>query len=343
MSSPLQNGFASADDNLVLVYTMACPLRCDYCCHPVEDFGPVKLAVDESVDWIHQAAEIPGIARVVFTGGEPFLYPKDLLEILRRTDDTDLPARIVTAAHWAATPERARAALEPLVEHRLRELVISTDPSHQEFVPRAYAENAARAASALGLQVELAGVFWDEHTQVEDCVDVPAGALTIRHKVSPTGRARNAKLPGSFYGPVKERMGGCRPSGRYEYTVYPDGEVYPCCSGRHNIDAKLTFGNARETPLAEIVARVRRDTYTRTVFTTGFWDIYALAQHRFPEVYARLPALEPQASVCHVCALVHGDPDLLALLQPVLEYADKVAAATRMLASDAAAAPASAP
>lgn len=315
-------------DTLVLVYNMACPLKCDHCCHPVEEYGAVKMKPEQAIAWIRQAAQIETCGLVVFTGGEPFLYPRDLEQILDATRDTGLGFRIVTAAHWAESPEVARARLRPLVERGLTELSVSSDPSHQEFVPASYAENAARAAVELGLKTEISSVFWDPDEQVEDTIDVPLGALSNRGFVVPVGRARNtAEITPERYrlGPESDRFLGCAESLRhYDVTVYPDGEVYPCCSGGLNIEAELSFGNVHRERLQAVVDRMHADRYARLILNVGLSPIWELAALRFPEVHAQLPALQPYMSICQVCARVHSDPSLLEQLEPVLRYAERV-------------------
>lgn len=327
-------------DKLVLVYTMACPLKCDFCCHPVEDYGPVKIRKDEAIDWIRQTADIESFGLVAFTGGEPFLYHRELAEILEATHRPGLQMRIVTAAHWAATPQKALDMLRPLQERGLTELSVSTDPSHQEFVPASFAENASKAALELGLVTEFAGVFWRQGIAIEDVVDVPAGALTTRGLVAPTGRAKRAEIDARSYGFVDDaRFGACGDPGYYDLTVYPDGEVYPCCSGGFQIEAGLSFGNLRRERVAEVFGRMRGDRYTRLIIDVGLYPVYQVAKLKFPEVYAKLPPREDVASICELCAVIHADAELMALLEPVLAYVDDVLAAGGELAAQARATP----
>jgi MoaA/NifB/PqqE/SkfB family radical SAM enzyme len=314
-------------DTLVLIYCMACPLKCDHCCHAVEDFGPVKIKPETAIDWIRQAAEIDTCELVVFTGGEPLLYPKDLLHILEQTRDTGLGFRIVTAAHWAETMDKARETLRPLVERGLTELSVSSDPSHQEYVPASYAENAARAAVEFGLQTEIAGAFWCPDEEVADTVDVPLGALTQRFHVVPAGRAKRKTeiTPDRYRLEGDDRFRGCATGlNYYDITVYPDGEAYPCCSGGLNIEAELSFGNLHKEALSTVLGRMHDDRYTRLILNVGLAPIWQLAALRFPEIHAELPPLEPFMSICQVCAMVHSDPVLLGRLKPVLRYAETV-------------------
>ena len=311
-------------DTLVLVYNMACPLKCDFCCHAVEDYGPIKMKPETAIDWIRQAGEIESCWLTVFTGGEPFLYYKDLLHILEQTQDTGMKFRIVTAAHWAETYELARAKLEPLKERGLYELSVSSDPSHQEWVPASYAQNAVQAALDLGIIAEVASVFWSPDEKIEDTVDVPLGALTVRHFAIPIGRSKNVEVTPQQYRVGEERFFGCGKPLNYDATVYPEGDVYPCCSGGFNIKAQLSFGNLFQDSLQTVLDRMHADRYTRLILEVGLGPVYELAKLRFPEVHAKLPELDPHVSLCQVCALVHPNSELMQDLEPVLVYADEV-------------------
>jgi hypothetical protein len=269
---------------------------------------------------------------VAFTGGEPFVYYRDLLAILNATQDSGLPFRIVTAAHWAESVEAARQKLLPLQERGLTELSVSTDPSHQAFVPSTFAEHAVEAAQSLGITCELAGVFWDSDTQVKDVVRVAPGVRTTGNLAVPIGRGKGRRVTPEDYRVGEERFLGCGKPQSYDLTVYPDGEVYPCCSGGFNIQARLSFGNLRQEPLRDIVERMHGDAYTRLVMEQGFALLYDLARFKFPSILASLPEWTPCVSPCQLCARIHSNPVLMEALQPVLQYADKIVSAMDELA-----------
>jgi hypothetical protein len=321
----------ACEDTLVLVYGMACPLKCDFCCHPVEEYGPVKMTVDEAIDWIGQAAHVASVKRVVFTGGEPFLYYRDLLAILEATQHVGLPVRIVTAAHWATDVEKAMALLRPLKERGLAELSVSTDPSHQAFVPRAYAEYAIQAAQKLGLICEIAAVFWHPGQNLNAVVTIPDGVGQVVHLAVPIGRGKHRAVSPAEYGIEPSRFGACGRPRQFDVTIYPDGNVYPCCSGGFNIQAKLSFGNLGQEPLSVIIDRIHHDRYVRVLFSLGLTPIYELARQKFPELLAELPDPSPYVSICQLCARIHSDTGVLAKLDPLLNYATKLLAAWHIL------------
>jgi len=311
--------------SLILVHTTACPLRCSFCCHPIEDYGALKMRKEDVIDWVRQAGEIEALGLVVFTGGEPFLYQRELAEILGATRREGLELRIVTSAYWAPTMDDALAVLRPLVQAGLSELSVSTDPTHQEHVPASYAQNAARAALELGLVAEIASVFWRQGERIEDTVDVPEGARKTCGLVAPIGRAKDAGITAETYAfEGDERFGPCGNPPFLDVTVYPDGEVYPCCAGGFQVEAGLSCGNLHRERLADVVSRMRDNRYIRQVIGVGLRAMYEVARLKFPEIHARLPRYENIAGVCELCAIIHRDAEIMAMLEPVQEYLDRV-------------------
>lgn len=312
-------------DSLAIVYGFACPLRCDFCCHPVERYGKAKFGVEETVELIREAEGIPSIGTVGFTGGDPFVYYPEIAAILEATRGSRLRLRIVTSAYWARSRSEAVGKLGPLVERGLTSLWISTDPSHQQFVPLGHAQNAIEAAAELGLAVGVSSAYWGRPQSPSEFLDLPEGADEVAFRVFPLGRAEGRKLDPEDYGPPRERFRGCAEvSHAYPMAVYPDGEVYPCCTGGFNRQAKLSFGNFRKEPLGKIVRRMRADRYTRVVMNQGFYALYELAKLRFPAVYAELPSWEGEVACCQLCVKIHSDPRLLDRLEPVLRYVERM-------------------
>jgi hypothetical protein len=222
--------------------------------------------------------------------------------------------------------------LAPLHAQGLDEISVSTDPAHQAFVPVAFAENALNAANDLGIVSEVVGVFWDPKARVEGFVKVPEGTRKLTRLALPRGPSRDRKVTPADYCLSADRFLACRGFGTYDFTVYPDGQLYPCCSGGSNIQGGLAVGNLRQEPLAELVARSHAYGYTRIVMSLGIACLYELAAHRFPDLAAQLPDREPYLSCCDLCAQVHGDARLRELIAPVVEYAERMVEPMRELA-----------
>ncbi|KYH40061.1 MAG: hypothetical protein AYL33_006670 [Candidatus Bathyarchaeota archaeon B63] len=81
------------------------------------------------------------------TGGEPFLNPDLLLDLVRMADRLGMPSLFVeTNCFWAATDESARESLNQLKEAGLHGILISVNPFILEYVPFERTLRAIRAA-----------------------------------------------------------------------------------------------------------------------------------------------------------------------------------------------------
>ncbi len=335
---------------LVLIYTVDCPLRCDFCWCPGDGYKPTKIRKEDAIRYIREAAGLGVVKKAVFTGGEPFLFHEELVEVLEACKGL-MPVRIVTSCFWAKTKELALERLRPLVGRGLIELSCSTDPTHQAFVPASFVENAVKAGLELGLTCEIVSVFWDTASRTEDIMKGFRHPRLhfFQHLAVPMGRGRQRGITWQDYNiPRPSQMGGCNLGGCDFFTftefnitysnsqmggcnlggcdlnIYPDGEVYPCCAGELNFLGRLSFGNTKKDSLKTILERIQKDAYVQLVFNRGFDAIYGLARWKFPHMLPLLPNDNDLASVCQLCVRIHGDGNLMKALGPLLDYGKKL-------------------
>ncbi len=94
---------------------------------------------------------------VVFTGGEPTLFLREVLATLQQiSQNSDTFSRLVTNASWATSLPTARRILRSLKESGLGELNYSVDDFHQAYVPLAHIGYAVEAGLELEIPVLLA-------------------------------------------------------------------------------------------------------------------------------------------------------------------------------------------
>src|ERR1700721_1132935 len=90
---------------LLAELTYRCPLHCPYCSNPTT--YPLKAAEITTAEWLRvleEAAEL-GVTHVLFSGGEPLLFP-DLDQLVARARAVGLYTNLITSA-VGLTQERA--------------------------------------------------------------------------------------------------------------------------------------------------------------------------------------------------------------------------------------------
>ncbi|MBP88632.1 MAG: hypothetical protein CMJ64_18280 [Planctomycetaceae bacterium] len=140
----------------VFLVTQRCPIACDFC---APECGPHKRDRIEPA-WIRERIEqMLGwgmIRQVIFSGGEPLLLGKDLIDLVALCSRNDLLTRIVTNGFWARTEVVAGKWVADLKAAGLTEVNISVDDFHQAHIPLATIKHAVDALERAGIPVLLA-------------------------------------------------------------------------------------------------------------------------------------------------------------------------------------------
>ena len=310
-------------DRLGLVYNFACPLQCDFCCHPPEEYGHAKMDPGTVVNWLYQASQIDTVVDVAITGGEPFLYYEEIVSIWEQLGKNRLPFRIVTSAVWGRDFTKACEKLKTLKSLGLNLLGVSYDDSHAKFVERKTVENVLRAADDLEIPCQVVGNFWQKSRSVQDLLTIPTNHFfeVESSHVFPIGRAADAGITPESHGIVPElsKFKCIYRKNFYDIAIYPDGELYPCCSGGFQVKGKLSVGNLNKTPLQTLLDRAHADVYVRIVKEKTFQFLYDLVRERRPKLFPGLPKFENMVTGCQLCQAIHGDDRLMEELQPLLD------------------------
>ncbi len=309
---------------LVLNYTMQCPLACDFCCYSCGPHRTETMEQQVAVDLIDQAADLGVFGAVAFTGGEPFTFHDELVELSEVLARRGLPMHVITACRWATADTDPAEVLRPLVDNGLTRLAVSHDPSHERWVSRDQVRSVVTAAVGMGLEVSVYGTFYDQHSSLDELFPEYAGAgpvqLSSRLAAPQVGRRRKAApLPVQGPHPDLARADTCYSRVFHEITVFWDGEVYPCCSVYNRETPGISYGNVYDSSLGEIWQRIDSSLFLRLIKRRGYFEMFELLRDRAPDVWALLPDPLAAASACHLCHLVMRDPVLGARIREAID------------------------
>lgn len=296
---------------LVLNYTMACPLQCDFCCYSCGPKRTETMSTDLAAGLIRDAAELGVFSSIAFTGGEPLLFVDEITGLSEICREVGLPITMATAAHWGRTESRALRILEPLARNGLIRLNISADPSHQAFIPKSSVVNAARAASGLGIRTYVVGTFDSpEQTMaafLPELLDLPLVKVHEKY-VASVGRAATNGLTQEHFG---LRLGledlSCYRRIHHDIVVWHDGMVYPCCSTFNRSTPGIAVGNVSELSLRDIWVLTEGNLMLRIMKRQGFDRFYRVVAELDPELAARLPHVEDTLGPCSLCNRIFRD------------------------------------
>jgi pyruvate-formate lyase-activating enzyme len=246
-------------------FTYHCNISCRHC---YNSSGPHAKAQRIELDAMRAIiAQMPGagIAALNLTGGEPFLYPDDLMALIAAGRAARLDTiSIYTNGFWAETAEKADKMLARLATAGLMQgagdfIKVSTGAYHQEFVgfdrivllAQRYHRMFARK---LPVDYEVAPGGKDHSADIRKDLAIEGLdrciAISFR-ETQPLGRARD--LPGNKLKPIDV------PCGIIEEIVFdPDGTARPCC-GFNNENDGVAIGMADVHSLRDLVKRMQND------------------------------------------------------------------------------------
>jgi MoaA/NifB/PqqE/SkfB family radical SAM enzyme len=251
-----------AFNTLALMLGYRCNIQCRSCLWgDLHSHGPA-MEVAEARGWIDEACRACDIRLVGFSGGESFLYLRQLRDLAGYCwSRHNLPSAVSTNGYWALNESKAEAMLRPLAELGLRELLLSVDDFHQEHIPLERIGHALRAARRLGIECTLQAVVTRTSRHIraymEDLgVTEEPGLRATEVFCTRMGWAAS-RIPAAEFPPRPGALSSyCSMLG--PLIVRPEGTVHLCCGPAFAIPG-LTVGNLRQERLADILQRAEWD------------------------------------------------------------------------------------
>jgi ribosomal protein S18 acetylase RimI-like enzyme len=234
----------------------------------------------------------------VFTGGEPFLHPGRLAELVRTVSESGRSAAVVTNAAWALEPERAEELLSQARQSGLKGITVSVDEYHRPAVPLDAISRLLKRAQAAGLIVNVAGIGKKGREQI---AQLEADGLALAHpRELNLFDLENIGIASSL-GEDRVRnpdLSSCHAA--MEPLISPDGSVYACCTYHlFNIRTPVLLrGNVLNQPVGEILEEASRDYLLAAVAALGPGGLLKLLGR---------PAPRKVVSPCSLCLSLLND------------------------------------
>ena len=291
---------------IAFVLSHACPLKCNFCCSTREVVGRGRIRRNTIADSLIRFSKEPSVTDFGFTGGDPFLYLDDIKAAVESARKAGVwqKFQMTTSAYWANDLAQVRDIVAGLANLGLTGLTLSYDHEHARWVSPDQILMVCDAARELGLRVYVTGTFWDQHDRVIDMLPELASRPDVilqHHVVARMGRAKKAAAWPRRYELPPEAKLSCGDPGHFMFSIYPDGEVYPCCAGGLQIEAKLSCGNIHRDAPAKILFAGMTNFHVRMAKEFGWGVLYALVEREAPELRHALPRFEDFDSPCEIC------------------------------------------
>ena len=250
---------------LGLLLTLKCNAECAHCCFNSGPSRSLAMNADEACDYVGQAASA-GLAGISITGGEPFIDLDRLETVVSKSFELGMFARVVTNGYWAGSNRRAELILDRLYAVGLREISISFDSLHEEFIKASSIKRAIEVALRKGLKVVVSHV--KDNGDLGDSLnsylarlenDFSGNLFAMGGYTVPSGRAIEEKLS-TDYDRVNvdhQRLTHACWHVIREPIVVPGGDIFPCCSPSCATDTgfrdSYRIGNLNERHLSSVL------------------------------------------------------------------------------------------
>jgi hypothetical protein len=306
------------------VYSQACPLKCDFCCHTIENVGKGRFRPSSVIPIILDFSKYSSVRRFVFTGGEPFLFIGEIFEILQeiRGHGVRQPIHIVTSGNWAKSQSETDETISRLCQLGMDSIWISYDHEHARFVPVENIKFIANSCRNSRIPMKVQGVFWHQSERVEDLLkgrefdnvhmsSTPVASIG-EARINWVKRGQDFELPDSD-------KHSCGAPKVYNIAIYPNGDAFPCCAGGFQKEAKLLTGNAFKNNAKEILEQTFGLFHARIAKEIGFDKLYSHVEKHSPELLRKLPSFSEATTVCEICRDIHSSSTLMEQLKPIYE------------------------
>ena len=256
---------------LSLQPTQQCNAACEHCGTFSSPTTRTKLKKDVALDAIRQAADC-NFTHVAFSGGEPTLTGRWLLEAIALATALGLKTQIVTNGWWAKTRTAAERRLRNLVDAGLNEIDFSTGDQHAKYVPVERVVRGACISVEINLPATIIVELVQERTITKQVLEKSQEVSEIRAKF-PDRQLNIFQSPWMSLDPSdvqsypdgvlanRENLGsrgGCDDVIQ-TMTVSPDGMISACCGIGMRLIPELQLGSAYDVTFEEAVSNAENN------------------------------------------------------------------------------------
>jgi hypothetical protein len=297
--------------NLSILTTRRCTAACDHCSMGASPGQTENIPVERIHRLIDEAARVPSLERIGFSGGECFLLGRALDELVGHAAERGFATRVVTNGYWAVTSGAARARTDALRGRGLDEMMLSTGTFHQRFVPVERVIAAARAAADAGITTRVSVETCDQSSfdaaALDDALADLIAARTVHVSRDPwipdAGRRGEGELSHEHY------LADTGPHGTGRCTqvldvisVTPAQQLLACCGLPCEQLPRLRIGSVADRALDEVLCSTPDDLLKLWLHVAGPAGIAAFVASHVPGY-----ALPRTATICQACVALQQD------------------------------------
>jgi organic radical activating enzyme len=117
------------------------------------------MASDDAKKYIDGVTKAQQATWIEITGGEPFLYYDEMIEVFEHTKAKGFSGKVVTSAFWATDALKSNWIIQRLKDAGVNRMEIRFDAMYSAHVPIDRVKNAAAAARQKGFVVQVISYY----------------------------------------------------------------------------------------------------------------------------------------------------------------------------------------
>ncbi len=283
-------------------YSDRCNIRCAHCVASDNTVSFKKMDLTRAKEIIREMAEA-NVTGISFTAGEPFIYLKDILQLVSLCHQYKIYTRIVTNSYWATNHENSIQHLKLLKDSGLSQLRLSYSRWHQQHVPQHNILNAAQACIQTGIDYFIS--FVTDFTKEDDIYEQYLRNNKLKFFPEPiiyAGRADSFGRKTIF----TDYQNNCCTMNPY---LAPDLNMYACCdAGSHfNKTNFFLLGNLKNQSIKQLYTESENNPLYNCIRFQGITDIASFAGFNSREIVTYRK--------CELCKKLFNSPEKLKSLQ----------------------------
>jgi MoaA/NifB/PqqE/SkfB family radical SAM enzyme len=262
------------------------------------------MPLEKAIRYIKQASEINSFTSIGITGGEPFLYYNDLIEIIKTAKSNQFFVTCTTNGFWAKTEEITGQKLDELIKAGLNHMSVSVDQFHSKYVSIENIRNILRAAKERNFTIKLFCIITKNSmrsTEIRKALGVDImGYTIIESHCLPIGRALEKIDQSEFIYENDFPSNKC--FSENALTIKPDGSAYPCL-----LTPAFYLGTLNESPLHMIIDKFYQNRCCEIMEKNGYeWFVNTIKKNALP-----ITLKDKYVNLCDVCHTLFNKEEYL--------------------------------
>jgi len=320
---------------IIFSVTEKCNIECKFCalgCSPKAEGNLSAFRMREIID---MSLQLFTIKNIVFTGGEPLLFEKEVIKVISYAKKNGIKTRIVTNGYWATTPAKAEKLLVKLQKEGLSEINISVDDFHQEYIPLGNVKNAIEVSLNLNLPIHLAHKTHPEsksnkatyerliNKEIKDIKglnneEIKEAGITFSSGITvPIGRhSDNVKLDNwMMYQPVNYKT-NCDAL-LDSININADETLSPCCGLFDKSTSMFRYAKIAHDNLEEILNKASKNVVYNWLAIKGPYELRNLLK----ELNSELIFSEEYYQNCQICNEIFNNTEAV---RTIIKHLDEI-------------------